>query len=338
MMTRPFGTPPPDDRPDEKAMVDLIRLAGRRPEPAAFRAARVRLSVEREWRTLVHRRRMRRAGFLVAAAAAAALAVGVGMRVSPSGPRPADAAVARVARVAGPVQLTPAGLPAGEAAEGLDVRPGAVVETGPGGGVALVFANGGSVRIGEGARVTIGAASRLSLEQGRLYVDSTAAATSPQAIEIATRAGTVREIGTQFEVRVVDSALVIRVREGIVRFEGRGHAATLREAEFMRIEAGGPPRRGWIATHGADWAWLEELALPFRMEGATLPAFLEWVCRERGLKWRFADSAAAKVGQGAVLHGSIDGLTPAAALDAVLPATGLEYRQDGGELVIGLVR
>ncbi len=339
MTTQDVGKLPSGEESDDMSTVGLIRVAGRRPEPPAFRVARVRQSVETEWRRMLRRRRMRRSVLVIGVAAAVALAVGLTIRTpAPAAIRPLDAPVASVARVTGPVHLKAPTSPPRALVEDSEVHPGAILETGSGAGVALQFRNGGSVRIDSDSRVVIDAVARLSLEQGRLYADWTLNGPDPQTIEIATTSGIVRDIGTQFEVGVIASALQIRVREGIVRFDGQGTSATLAGAESLRIEADGGQRRGRIVTHGRDWSWIEALAPAFRIEGASLASLLDWVCRERGLTWRFDDSAAARVGQAAVLHGSIDGLTPAAALDAVLPATGLAYRQNGGELVIGLMR
>jgi hypothetical protein len=61
---------------------------------------------------------------------------------------------------------------------------------------------------------------------------------------------------------------------------------------------------------------------------------LQWVSREEGLRWEYADAAARRVGDRAVVNGSIDGLTPAEALLAVLPAAGLTSTRDGDRLII----
>ena len=59
------------------------------------------------------------------------------------------------------------------------------------------------------------------------------------------------------------------------------------------------------------------------IEGATLESFLNWASGELGLTWRFADRAAERYGRTVVLHGSIEGLTPKEALEAVLPTCGM---------------
>jgi hypothetical protein len=73
---------------------------------------------------------------------------------------------------------------------------------------------------------------------------------------------------------------------------------------------------------------------PFVLEGATVSAFLEWVSREQGWRWEYADSAARRIAERAVLHGTIDGLSPEEAVRAVLPALALTSRRDGDRLIV----
>jgi hypothetical protein len=76
------------------------------------------------------------------------------------------------------------------------------------------------------------------------------------------------------------------------------------------------------------------MAAPFTLEGSRVPVFLHWVSREEGLRWEYADAAARRVAERAVLHGSIEGLTPAETLLVVLPAAGLTSTRDGDRLLI----
>jgi len=55
------------------------------------------------------------------------------------------------------------------------------------------------------------------------------------------------------------------------------------------------------------------------------------------MPWSFTDAAAARHGRAVVLHGSIDGLTPREALDAVLPATGMTHDIQNGKIRVSLV-
>jgi FecR protein len=322
---------------DDSSTAALIRLAGRRPEPSPAAAARVRAAVEGEWRRSVRRRSRRRAMWMFAAATAAALPFALWLRARPSEPRPAPppTPVATVVRAIGAVRMTPHGLPSRSIAAGDTLLDGAIIETGTGGRVALQLSGGASVRIDAGSRALFETGSRLGLENGRIYVDRVRTVKAA-AVAIATRWGVVRDIGTQFEVSATESSVAVRVREGTVRIEGASVSASVSRTESLHIDAAGTLTRGKVATHGEDWSWTETLAAPFAIEGAALDRFLNWVARERGLSWQFADAATTREAASVVLHGSIEGLSPAEALEAVLPTCGMFYSVRGDTLRIAL--
>ena len=102
----------------------------------------------------------------------------------------------------------------------------------------------------------------------------------------------------------------------------------------MLLTGTGTARREPIAIAGPEWSWVDRLAEPFILEGATVTAFLEWIRREEGWRWEIADDALRARAGRIVLHGSIEGLTPEEALAAVLPASGLTYRREGTRFLI----
>jgi ferric-dicitrate binding protein FerR (iron transport regulator) len=329
----------PDRTSDEASTRELIRLAGRRQEPGPLRSARVRTVVEAEWRRSVRRRRAHRSLWLLGTAAAAALAVVVWLRApSPQSDRPTllpPETLATLARIAGQVIVTQPGSLPRSVAEGERVTAGTSVDTNPGGRVAFQLQNGASVRIDARSRVVFEAAARITLDQGRLYVDS-GGTQNLESVQVVTRSGIVRDTGTQFEVAASQSAVQIRVREGDVRIDGPSVGASLGRGESLRVDSDGRLERSSIATHGSEWSWVEALAPQLAIEGTKLQNFLQWASREQGVDWRFKDATAARHGEAVVLHGSISGLTPSEALDAVLPACGMAYEIRSGRLVVGL--
>jgi ferric-dicitrate binding protein FerR (iron transport regulator) len=175
-------------------------------------------------------------------------------------------------------------------------------------------------------------------------VDSAGAhSTQPgaSAISIHTPAGLVRDIGTQFEVRLTGAGLRIRVRDGQVRVtDANGVDARAGAGEELFSRPDGSDRsisRRPIAATGSEWAWAERAAPLFSVEGKTLGAFLDWVSREGAWTVTFADRRFSETARATVLHGRPDllkGLTPAEALDVVLPTCGLRHRIDGHRVVI----
>jgi hypothetical protein len=155
----------------------------------------------------------------------------------------------------------------------------------------------------------------------------------------------VRDIGTQFQVRIEvrpgGPGVRIRVRDGQVRVTDTNRVdvrASAGEELFLRPD--GSDRsvdRRPIAATGSEWAWAERAAPPFTVEGKTLGAFLDWVSREGAWTVTFADSRFSNAARATVLHGRPDllkGLTPAEALDVVLPTCGLRHRTERQRVVI----
>jgi ferric-dicitrate binding protein FerR (iron transport regulator) len=243
--------------------------------------------------------------------------------------------VATVVRAIGPVRVAPRGSLSHAIATGDTLTAGVVVETMAGGRVSFQLPGGTFVRIDSGSRAVVETASRIGLERGRVYIDRTGDART-SVVEVSTQWGVVRDIGTQFEVAAAGPGVEVRVREGQVQIDGPHVSESLRRGESLRIEGPGRLIRATVATHGQEWSWTESLASPFTIEGASLERFLNWAARERGLTWQFRDAATRREAAAVVLHGSIDGLTPSEALDAVLSTCGMTYRVLDDRLVVTL--
>ena len=216
------------------------------------------------------------------------------------------------------------------------------------GTLAMTLTSGVHLRLDASSTARVDSATDVALERGAVYVDSAGAhPTQPGAspISIHTPAGLVRDIGTQFQVRIearLDGpGIRIRVRDGQVRLtDANGVDARADAGEELFSRPDGSDRsisRRPIAATGSEWAWAERAAPPFSVEGKTLGAFLDWVSREGAWTVTFADRRFSEAARATVLHGRPDllkGLTPAEALDVVLPTCGLRHRIDGHRVVI----
>jgi ferric-dicitrate binding protein FerR (iron transport regulator) len=314
-----------DDDGDDVAT--LVRLAGPRPAVPAQRAERVRAAAIAAWRDGVRDRRRRRLlGPTLALAVAASLVAGLLlMRSDP----PVGATVASLEGSAW-VRGT-------AGAEGQPVPAGSEVVTAETGRIALRLPSGHSVRLDRHTTVRVLDGASLSLERGALYVDSGADAASPgPAVVVRTPLGTVREAGTQFELRLESGALRVRLREGRVVVQG-GDDRTLEVSAGteLRLVPSGATVTEAIPLHGPDWGWVEAIAPVLDVEGRTAASFLEWVARERGWRLTYADPAVALSARTTRIAGSLAGLTLDQSLEAVLPSCRLTHRIEGGVLVVG---
>jgi len=319
---------------NEQAVERLLRTAGPRAEVPQARRERVRLVARSAWREGAAAHRRRRFGLWsvsagVAAAALVALALVPGfLRGTGSG-----AVVAKV-------RHAPAGLAAAEGSssrplkKGAEIRAGSVLETSPAARAALELSGGGSLRLDVGTRLRAESAEVFTLERGAVYLDSEG---RPGGFEIRTARGQVRDIGTQFEVRL-DGGLFVRVREGKIELSRDGTAREAVAGVELSVSEQGQISQRAIPVFGPLWNWAAAAAPAFAVEGRSAREFLEWVCREEGWTLRYQETATEAAATSAILHGSAEGLAPLEALTAVLPVSGLQHTVKDGILTVSPAR
>ncbi|MGH8250091.1 MAG: FecR domain-containing protein [Steroidobacteraceae bacterium] len=300
----------------------VLKGAGQRekPPPEVERAVRQRL--RDEWRAVVadrHRRSRRRAISAIAAGLVVA-AIGVwavGPRLTAS-----NKIVATVALVTGELRVNSGWFGFRQRiGEGQPLMLGQTLETGPAGRVALALPTGVSVRLDHRTRLSIPGADRLKLERGTLYVDSGVAVPADR-LDVLTPSGSVRHIGTQYEVHLLEPGVRLRVRDGRIEWRSRtGELERGAAGEQLTILDSGSVERRPVPGYGTSWDWAAGIAPAIEIEGLPLAAFLSWAARELGRDVDYASPQIEGEVADIVVHGSIAGLTPAQALDAVLATT-----------------
>jgi len=315
---------------DENSEVEVGRIlgdVGARSQPPREMFDDVRAAVEAEWRSVVEQRTSQRRRWLwPAAAGIAAAAVLVSLLLERTGSPPA--LVATVSRVTGAAEIRAGSGDWRVLASGASLHEGDELQTSGGSRLALELADGLSVRMDHDSRLALNDEQHATLGLGAVYVDSGlegAAAHAP--LEIRTAQGTVSHLGTQYEARLDPDRLVVSVREGRVSVEHGSDRIQGAAGERLIIGPAGMERTT-IEARGGDWAWAGEIVPSYAIEGRSLQDFLAWAARETGrsIDYRSADmrDAAGRL----VLHGSIDGLTPEQALEAVLATTELQVDVD----------
>ena len=226
---------------------------------------------------------------------------------------------------------------------------GAEIATGPDGRVALRLQMGPSLRLDTDTEVRLISAGVVEMRRGALYVDtgshvaagagadrrlSVDARGAVETIRILTDLGRVRDVGTQFEVRLAGGALHVSVRGGVATLERDDRSYAARAGTRLSVDARGAVETGTVALHGADWDWVLAVAPPFDLEGRTLNDYLDWLSRETGWTVTYADPSIGSDAATITLHGSTSGLRPDQTPAVVLPTCGLDHRLAGETLVI----
>jgi hypothetical protein len=309
---------------EEDGPVRLLRLAGPRAAAPDERAGRVREAVHAHWQRTLHRRGMRRRLLVTSGAlAAAAAAVFVIARTGDTTP-PAIVGgqiVAVVERVNG----------RGMALAGGDrLRSGDWIQTGPEARLGLRFSDGTAVRLDAASRVRPLSSTAVEVSAGAIYVDT---GRDSGGFEVRTPIATARDVGTQFELRLIDEAVRLRVRTGTVELSDgtrlvSGRSGT--EIVFSAARAETKP----FPSYGTEWDWTASAAPAWDAEGMVLSAFLDRLTREQGWTLEYADPALARDASDIVLHASVAGLAPADALAVAISTSGLVHRLTNGQLLV----
>jgi hypothetical protein len=195
--------------------------------------------------------------------------------------------------------------------------------------VLVTLTRGGTLRIAAGSRLTITGAAQLALEGGLIYLDIPPGSSAENPFRVATSAGMVEHVGTEFEIKSDARTVRVRVREGRIRFVGTADTIVADAGTELLAAPGKAISRRAIDTYGGDWLWTAALAPNYEIEGKTLMGFLTWVSRELGRPLDFADANARHVADRTILHGSIRDQAPMVAMSNVLATTSLSYEIRG---------
>jgi ferric-dicitrate binding protein FerR (iron transport regulator) len=322
------------NKPAEDLLEDLFRQASPRARPPQDAEQAARAALHAQWRDLTARRRRRRRYWPLAAAASVVVATGFAL-LTLRGTETTSPAVtlATVETVVGGVLV--------EGADGSEAVPlagsphlmsGGTVRTRSDAGLGLRWRDGSSVRLDRNTVARLTAAGEVRLETGRVYVDAEDSSDAGAPV-VATPAGRVRHLGTQYMTAVNAAATTVSVRRGRVRLDGPGAIEEAGAGEQLQVDSSGAARVQAISTYGNLWLWTQATAPGFDAEGRSVADFLDWVSRESGHPIAFASPSVRQSAQSTRLRGRID-LDPMTALPGILEASDLAYDIRDGSLYI----
>ncbi|HSQ70587.1 MAG TPA: FecR family protein [Steroidobacteraceae bacterium] len=316
---------PEELQDQDRDIAALLRASGPRPRLPDSAAAALRQAVEKEWRASLQSRVERRRRTFLALAASIGIA-GIGLWLLHPARAPQNLAIASLTRTTGQVQYREPGRDWQPAVPGTILRTSMELASGSDGRSALELESGVQLRLDADTRLSFDDPRTATLAHGSLYVDTGAApADSTRAFQVETPHGRVSHLGTQYLARVDDESLRVAVREGGVSISSpRGSFTGMAGEQLMLSSAG--LERAPIEPYAEDWRWVGQVMPPYEIEGRSVEEFLAWTARETGRSVRFASAEARELARQTTLRGSIGGLEPEQALDAVLATTSLQPR------------
>jgi hypothetical protein len=311
--------PNPDGSSSSDAIAHLLEIAGSRPMPRAGITESVRKAVEDAWSASVTRRKTVSAmrGWLVASAGVLVIGLGAIALRYVSATRPPLMATIVAAR--GPVRILPlAGHTSIVAGDVLTARTR--LDTGPN-GAALLSLGSVAVRVGPATELELEQPGRIRLKRGKIYVDS-GETLRPDTLIVATDFGNLSHRGTQYQVQMQPGAyLFASVREGRILLQDHANTLSIERGEGLRVAGTNEITRSLVPAYDAQWQWVSEFVPEISIEGQSLSVFLDWFARETGRRLVFVGPTSRSDTDRTTLKGSIGGLTPAQALNAVIVTT-----------------
>lgn len=326
-----------DPESNDSSLEELLREVGARDEPSADAMRDVRAAVHAEWQAMVDERRRQRRGIAWRIAASLVLAVLIAT-FARRFVEPSPVQVASIVNIDGRLTSATENSDTNAGSVGQSVMVGETIQTDDSSRAALAFPNGLSLRLDHATRFTVAAADRIELTAGALYIDAPTTNGGDDTLTISTSAGSIRHVGTQYEVRARADSIQVSVREGrVLVTDTKGSNNTGEAGQVLRLHANGELTRGTLASTDPQWQWTMQAGPSFDIDNQTLASFLQWIARETGRRIVYSSPRAEAAAAEVKLRGSIAGLDADAALAAVLSTTQLRrYRTPEQEIGIEL--
>ncbi len=314
----------------------LLKSVGPRELPPAEVERAVRARVHADWQAMLRENRQRRNRRGAFALAASVVAAAFGLWIASTQSVGPPAAVGTLAVAVGEVRERSGRFSGWRVmGDGDVVVAGRTLETGADGRAAIALPDGMSLRVDRDTRIALVDSSRLRLERGTLYLDSGSGQVRTAQLLVETPSGSVRHVGTQYELRLLDAGVQLRVREGRVEFRSpTGLVEHGQTGEELVIFGDGRVQRGEAPRSGPTWDWVADATPEMDLEGMSLARFLAWAGRELGVAVSFAPAISEAELASVIVHGSTAGLTPTEALRAVFATTSFEATLVGDQIVV----
>jgi ferric-dicitrate binding protein FerR (iron transport regulator) len=219
-------------------------------------------------------------------------------------------------------------------ADGRQVFVGDHIDTASDGATSILLDGDISLRVDNHTQLQIVAADEFALLSGRVYIDTGDRIYSDRHVTITTASGSATDIGTQFSVSYAQDLMSVAVREGRVDLSDKQHSYSAVRGQKVSLRDGQTAQIDAVEIAGAEWQWAIALAPDFDLEQHSVLDFLKWAARETGLELVFDDDQVRSAARTARSHGSISGLSPLEAVEAVLATTQFRYSIDGDTLLI----
>ncbi len=319
------------DAPDSDAVATLLSHAEPRPVPPSHVEEEIRSSVHAEWQSIVQQRKRGALRRQLAIAASLLVAVSAGLFLL-NQPPTVGVTVANVDKQIGNVTLSTDDSENRQLSGASTFSTGDVVETRRNAALGLSWHRGGSLRLDADTRLEFVDEQTVYLHSGRVYFDSEDEV-APFDFVVQTSHGSLTHVGTRYMAAADNEELIVTVREGRVRIDGRGRDTTAGTGKRVEIRGSGSPVALNASGYGDAWVWVEAVSPSISKENRSVHDFLSWVTRETGYQLIYDDRAVEALASTTVLSGRVQA-DPRTELRLTMLTTDMDYELDSQSGVI----
>jgi len=189
---------------------------------------------------------------------------------------------------------------------------------------------GFEIRLDSNTQVLFRSREEIEVLSGAVYVDSNQLKKGRHLL-VNTPFGQTRDIGTQYEVRLLDDTLRVQVREGRVDVTTEAGLWAAKAGERIVLADNKVISKSELKPDDESWQWTQNVGKKFQIDGQTLDAYLHWLERESGKRTVYQSDEAETAAKATILHGTIDGLGVLDSLPAVLATTNFHIVPSTGD-------
>ncbi len=138
------------------------------------------------------------------------------------------------------------------------------------------------IRLNANTTLHLDSLMQINLLKGEIYHD----ADTQNALQlvIKTPFGKVEHIGTRYAVTVNDSALIVKVRNGLVKLASDAITTTLEKGELLELNHQGQFVEKSITAYDDNWSWTKQAMSLAKINHQSLAQFVSWYAHENGLE------------------------------------------------------
>ncbi len=151
------------------------------------------------------------------------------------------------------------------------------------------------IRLNANTILHLDSLNQINLLKGEIYHD--ADTQNAMQLVIKTSFGNVEHIGTRYAVSVNDSALTVKVRNGLVKLASDAITTTLEKGELLELNRQGQFVEKSITAYDDNWSWTKQAMSLAKINHQSLAQFVSWYAHENGLEvqWNNLQSKAKNI-------------------------------------------